>query len=64
MQRRRFSREFKVEMVRLVTDRGVSIAQATRDVLRKRVKEFEADQAHYRLLELWNLLQVTPGYLG
>jgi transposase len=48
MQRRKFSREFKVEAVRLVRDRGVSAAQASRDldvhenVLRKWVKEFAA----------------------
>jgi transposase len=52
MERRRFSREFKVEAVRLVKDRGVSVAQAARDldihenVLRKWVKEFGADPAH------------------
>ena len=28
MERRRFTREFKVEAVKLVTDRGVAIAQA------------------------------------
>ena len=49
MRRRRFGREFKVEAVRLIRDRGVSIAQAARDldvcenVLRKWVKEFAAD---------------------
>jgi len=32
MQRRKFSREFKVEAVRLVRDRGVSVAQAARDL--------------------------------
>ncbi|MGA8601757.1 MAG: transposase, partial [Beijerinckiaceae bacterium] len=32
MQRRKFSREFKVEAVRLVRDRGVSAAQAARDL--------------------------------
>ncbi|SMO65776.1 Transposase [Paracoccus laeviglucosivorans] len=31
MTRRKFSREFKVEAVRLVTDRGVAVAQAARD---------------------------------
>ena len=52
MQRRKFNREFKVEAVRLVKDRGVSVAQAERDldlhenVLRKWVKEFGADPAH------------------
>jgi transposase len=49
MQRRRFSREFKVEAVKLVRDRGVSVAQAARDlgvhenVLRKWAKEFGSD---------------------
>ncbi len=49
MQRRRFGREFKIEAVRLIRKRGVSVAQASRDlevhenVLRKWVKEFSAD---------------------
>jgi transposase len=49
MQRRKFSREFKVEAVKLVRERGVSVAQAGRDlgvhenVLRKWVKEFRSD---------------------
>ena len=48
MQRRKFSREFKVEAVKLVRDRGVSAAQAARDldvhenVLRKWMKELVA----------------------
>jgi transposase len=47
--RRQFSREFKLEAVRLVKDRGVSVAQAARDldvhenVLRKWVRELAAD---------------------
>jgi transposase len=47
--RRQFSREFKLEAVRLVKDRGVSVAQAARDlevhenVLRKWVREAVAD---------------------
>ena len=51
MQRRRFGREFKIEAVRLIKDRGVSVAQAARDldvhdnVLRKWVKDFAADPA-------------------
>jgi transposase len=51
MQRRKFGREFKVEAVRLVKERGVAVAQAARDldlhenVLRKRVKELAADPA-------------------
>ena len=32
MTRRRFSREFKLEAVKLVTDRGVSVARACRDL--------------------------------
>jgi len=49
MQRRKFSRKFKVEAVRLARERDVSVAQASRDidvhesVVRKWVKEFCAD---------------------
>ena len=49
MQRRKFSREFKLEAVKLVRERGVVVAQAARDldlhenVLRKWVREAEAD---------------------
>ena len=52
MQRRKFSREFKLEAVRLVRDRGVAVAQAARDldlhenVLRKWVRETSADPHH------------------
>ena len=52
MQRRKFSREFKLEAVKLVKERGVSVAQAARDldvhenVLRKWVREFGADPQH------------------
>ena len=51
MRRRKFSREFKVEAVKLVRERGVSAAQAARDldvhenVMRKWVKEFGSDPA-------------------
>lgn len=44
MQRRKFSREYKLEAVRLVRERGVGVAQASRDldvhenVLRKWVR--------------------------
>lgn len=50
--RRKFSREFKVEAVKLVTERGVSISQAARDldlhvnVLRGWVKAHREDPAH------------------
>jgi transposase len=49
MERRKFSREFKLEAVKLVRERGVSVAQAARDldvhpnVLRKWAKDFVAD---------------------
>ena len=49
MQRRSFSREFKVEAVRLIRERGVSVAQAARDLdvhenlLRNWVKQFAED---------------------
>ena len=49
MQRRKFSREFKLEAVKLVRERGVSVSQAARDldlhenVLRKGVREQTAD---------------------
>ncbi len=49
MTRRSFSREFKVEAVRLVRERGVTVAQAARDLdvhenlLRKWVKDFVDD---------------------
>ena len=51
MARRLFSREFKVEAVRLVRERGVSVAQAARDLdlhenmLRRWVKELTRDPA-------------------
>lgn len=51
MQRRKFSREYKLEAVKLVRERGVSVAQAARDldvhenVLRKWVKDYGTDPA-------------------
>ena len=51
MRRRMFSREFKIESVKLVRERGVSVAQAARDLdlhenlLRKWVKDFSSDPA-------------------
>jgi len=52
MTRRRFSREFKLEAVRLVREQGITVAEAARDldlhenVLRKWVRLYEADPAH------------------
>ena len=51
MQRRIFSREYKLEAVKLVKERGVAVAQAARDrdvhenVLRKWVREYGSDPA-------------------
>ncbi len=52
MERRKYSREFKLEAVNLVRDRGVSIVQAARDLdinhnmLRRWLKELDADPQH------------------
>jgi transposase len=52
MQRRKFSREFKLEAINLIKQRGVSFAQASRDldvhqnVLRNWVRDFGADPKH------------------
>jgi transposase len=49
MVRRTFSREYKLEAVKLIQDRGVTVAQVARDldlhenVLRKWVREFRSD---------------------
>jgi transposase len=49
MERRKFSREFKLEAIKLVKERGVSFAQAGRDldvhqnVLRNWVRDFDAN---------------------
>jgi transposase len=49
MQRRKFTREFKLEAVRLIRERGVSFAQASQDLgvhesqLRTWVKKFAED---------------------
>ena len=52
MERRKFTREFKLEAVRLIKDRGVSHAQASEDLkvhtpqLRGWVKKFSDDPRH------------------
>jgi len=49
MERRKFTREFKLEAVKLIKERGVSVAQASLDLgvhqtqLRQWVKDFESD---------------------
>jgi transposase len=48
---RRFGREFKIEVVRLIKDHGISVALVSRDldvhenVLRKWLRDFAADPA-------------------
>jgi transposase len=52
MERRRFTREFKLEAVKLIKERGVTYVQASRDlgvhqsVLRNWVKALADDPAH------------------
>jgi transposase len=52
MGRRRFDRAFKLDAVKLVRERGVSVAQAARDLdlnenmLRRWIKDFAADPQH------------------
>ena len=52
MERRKFTREFKLEAVRLIRDRGVSYAQASTDLgvhvsqLRDWVKKLAEDPQH------------------
>lgn len=50
MERRKFTREFKLEAVRLIRDRGVSYVQADLNVrtsrLRDWVKKFSDDPQH------------------
>src|SRR5467141_4147860 len=52
MERRKFTREFKLEAVRLIKDRGVSYVQASQDLnvhtsqLRDWVKKFSEDPQH------------------
>ena len=52
VKRRQFSKEFKIEAVRLVKERGVSVVQAAKDldvhenVLRKWVRDVSADAQH------------------
>lgn len=52
MERRKFTREFKLEAVRLIKDRGVSVAQASADLgvhptqLRDWVKQLANDPQH------------------
>jgi len=52
MERRRYTREFKLEAVKLIRERGVAVAQAARDlgvhatVLHNWVRQFASDPEH------------------
>ena len=52
VKRRQFSKEFKIEAVRLVRERGISVVQAAKDldvhenVLRKWVRDISEDAQH------------------
>lgn len=52
MERRKFTREFKLEAVKLIKERGVAVAQAARDlgvhatVLHTWVRQFANDPEH------------------
>lgn len=52
MGRRHFNREFKLEAVKLVKERGVSVSQAARDlgigasVVGRWVREIQSDKTH------------------
>jgi transposase len=48
MGRRQFTREFKIEAVRLVRERGVSVAQVSRDL-----------DVHENVLRKWISLMMT-----
>jgi transposase-like protein len=67
MQRRKFSREFKIEAVRSMGERGVGVAQASRDidvhenVVRKWVKEFGADPKQRTLITMSRSGEVSFG---
>lgn len=73
MQRRKFSREFKLEAVRLIKDRGVAAAQAARDldlhenVLRKWVREVLSSAGRRRPEPIFTIrpsLHVRDRYTG
>ncbi|WP_409333992.1 transposase [Bradyrhizobium sp. ERR14] len=50
MKRRKFSREFKIEAVKLVRERGVSVAQAGRDL-----------DVHENVLRKWVRVRLRSG---
>jgi len=52
MTRRRYTREFKLEAIRLVNEQGLTFAEAARDldihpsVLRRWIKDYQDDPGH------------------
>ena len=70
MQRRKFSRAFKIEAVRSMGERGVSVAQASRNidvhenVVRKWVKEIwrgsEAEDPNYHVAFRRSVVRICP----
>jgi len=69
MGRRSFTREFKLEAIKLVRERGVTIAQASRDlglhpnVLRKWVKD-SRENAEQAFAGRGSNVQMTPRFRG
>lgn len=59
MARRIFSREFKVEAVRLVRERGVTVAQACRRLSVKKPRRFEQMPMHRIECKFRFVLNVT-----
>ena len=53
MERRKFTREFKLEAVKLIRERGVSVAQAARDL-----------GVNDGMLYSWAIFVSRPGKLG
>jgi len=59
MERRKFTREFKLEAVRLIKDRGVSYAQAGRDL---GVHQSQLRVVPTEDVEIGNLHELTGKY--
>ena len=63
MAKRSFTREFKPEAVRLVGERGMTVAQVARDldihdnVLRRWVRQFQEDPVHAPVFLVLSIIQ-------
>jgi hypothetical protein len=67
MERRKFTREFKLEAVRLIKDRGVSYVQASQDLgvhTPQKTEECHLNFARgcHFYIALTSILRVTGGY--